>query len=303
MRQRLLTSVVILLIFAVSFWGRWQSRSTPTIAPPQSSPQHIVSLSPGITETLFALGAGQQCVGVTDYCTFPPEAAELSKLGSGLQDLNLELMIKLNPDLIIGRTENEQPGLKRLSCPQLIVSHKSFNGLVSSFSQIGNAVGKPDAGKELTDDFQARVARIAAVTENRPRPRLLLCIHRPYDTGDIRKVTTPSRGLLPEIVELAGGVNACRNSVARFPVLSAEGVLLTDPDVIVELVPPDLLVNHSTSELLADWNSLPELSAVKQRRLAIIDDDFAMIPGPRFILLIEKLARILHPEAPWDERN
>ena len=303
MHQRLLVSTFIGLIFAGSFWGRWHLQREPLAAPLPSTSQRIISLSPGITETLFALHVGQRCIGVTDYCIFPPEATKIDAIGGGLMDLHLERMIQLDPDLLVGRHDNEQGGLVQLPCRQVFVSHKSFAGLVASFSTIGDAVGQPEAGRQMAEDFRQRVTRIANVVKGRPQPRVLLCIYRPYDTGDTRGVTVPTRGLMAELIELAGGTNACQQSAIRFPVLSAEGVLQMQPEVIVKLVRPDATAGLSNLELLAQWNVLPELPAVQQQRLAVIDDDFAMVPGPRFILLIEKLARILHPEAPWDERD
>ena len=74
-----------------------------------------------------------------------------------------------------------------------------------------------------------------------------------------------------------------------------------NPQVIIDMVPDKSVREVSDEDVLADWQQLPELAAVRDGRVHVVDDDFAFVPGPRFILLVEKLARLIHPEVDWEE--
>jgi iron complex transport system substrate-binding protein len=88
----------------------------------------------------------------------------------------------------------------------------------------------------------------------------------------------------------------------RFPIVSVEGILGARPEVILDLSVTRAGSPEKAQEAVADWQRLAgELEAVRRGRVYAIADDYATIPGPRFILLVEKLARLLHPEADWEE--
>ncbi|MCD4727821.1 MAG: hypothetical protein K8R46_09175, partial [Pirellulales bacterium] len=103
------------------------------------------------------------------------------------------------------------------------------------------------------------------------------------------------------IIELAGGRNACRVQSVRNPVVSPEGLLRLDPDVIVDLARPDELKKHSQQTIRADWKELSRIKAVYSGQLLIFEKSYACIPGPRLIQLVEDLARVLHPGVEWEE--
>ena len=106
---------------------------------------------------------------------------------------------------------------------------------------------------------------------------------------------------LETMIELAGGQNAYRQRGVRYPVLSIEGIAWLNPDVIIELDSTAGSGSRNRQEILEDWNKLKQVEAVKQHRVAIFDQDYDYIPGPRFIRLVENLARTIHPEAQLDE--
>ena len=110
-------------------------------------------------------------------------------------------------------------------------------------------------------------------------------------------------GHIDRIIELAGGRNALDEGSARFPVVSSEGILKIDPEVIVDLVPGLSGTELDRRTIRADWNQLAHVEAVRTGRVYVIDDDYAYVPGPRFILLVEKLARLIHPEVDWPTKR
>ena len=102
------------------------------------------------------------------------------------------------------------------------------------------------------------------------------------------------------IIELAGGQNAYQQRGVRYPVVSSEGILWLNPDVIVDLVPKSVLQETDRKTLVADWDELAGVEAVKNHRVLVFDQDYDFVPGPRFIRLVEDLARMLHPEVKWE---
>jgi len=133
-----------------------------------------------------------------------------------------------------------------------------------------------------------------------------LVIERDYAAGlDEMTVAAAnaSYDLYDRAIEIAGGRNACPRTASPFPPVSTEGLLWMGPDVVVELVPPASERSLDNETIRRQWQELPELEAVKNDRVYVLDDDFAMIPGPRFVRLVEKLARLLHAEVEWDGEN
>ena len=125
------------------------------------------------------------------------------------------------------------------------------------------------------------------------------------NTDAVESVAIRARvqGFLDTIVTLAGGQNACRGVAVPFPVLSLEAILWMEPQVIIDLVHPGSAAGLDRQTIAQDWRPVTEMGAVGEPRVYVMDDDFAFIPGPRFILLVEKLARLLHPEVDWRERD
>lgn len=302
MRSRLVLAAIAVLVFAGSFLAKALLSGSGGGASPPPQYRRIVSLAPSVTETLFALGQGDRVVGVTRYCRFPPEAATRRKVG-GFLDPNFEALLALKPDLIVMLQSNEssQPALEKLGLNCLVVCHKNVAGILSSFTEIGNALGAEAKAAELVADARRRIRRIEQKTAGRDRPRVLCSVLRNPGAGRLDGVTVAAAdGYFDKIIAIAGGENACRQAAAPFPQVSHEGILWMDPQVIVDLVRPVSQLNVDRKTILADWREVAEVEAVRTGRVYVIDDDFAPVPGPRFILLVEKLARLLHPEVDWE---
>lgn len=269
-------------------------------APSQSIPvRRIVSLAPSTTETLFALGLGERVVGVSRFCDWPSEVRNRPQVG-GLFDPNLERILRLQPDVVIGL--DGQPDtlwpMRKLGLPLVVVDHRSIDGLLESIRVLGGVCGASAEAERLLRDIQDRLEAVGRRVSGRPRPRVLVSVQRTIGAGRIENIYIAGReGHLGRIVQLAGGDNAAPAAWAAFPIVSAESLLVLDPDVIFDLVPGFCSQNVPREQILADWQSLEGLRAVREGRVYVLDEDFVFRPGPRFILLVEKLARLLHPEA------
>ncbi len=296
----LLRDRVIYLILLISLLPGFSAagHAEPGGGPDLQVPERVISLSPSSTEILFALGLDESIVGVTRFCEYPQAASGKAKVG-GYLDPNYEIIALLEPDLVITLPEQESARryLDQLGIRHMTVDNKKIEDILSAITAIGKAC---DAGREadsLVSSLRSRIDKVRTRTENMARPKTLVTIGRDFEERMLGKIYVAGRETyFNEIIEIAGGVNACGAELVRYPVLSAEGVLAIDPEVIVELVPGADLEGYSREKLILPWKRLGSVAAVKGRRIHIMTENYTQIPGPRFILLLEEMAEILHPE-------
>jgi iron complex transport system substrate-binding protein len=302
MRDRIILVTILVLIFAGSAAAKRLLVDGEPCAPVAERPsQRIVSLVPSLTETLFALGLGDRVVGVSRFCRYPPQAAELPKVG-GYVDPNFEAIVALRPDLIVMLEEHEQsmPAFEKLGLRTLSVRHKDVDGILASIPVIGRACGAEAKAAELVADIRRRLDRVRQKTAGLPRPRVMVAVNRALGSGRLDDVyVAAGDGHLGRIVELAGGQNACPTSAAHFPTVSNEGILFLNPDIIIDVVDERTAAELGTASLLADWRQVADVEAIRRGQVYIVSDDHATIPGPDFISLVERLARLIHPEVDW----
>lgn len=259
----------------------------------------IVSLAPNITELLYALNLGDRIAGVTPYCLYPPEAASKPKIG-GFLDPNYEAIVSLSPDLIFGLSSHleHRQRLEKLGLRFSVLSMNTIPEILRAIMEAGDQCHAENAAIALRNQIETRIAHLRSLTRNRTPARVMICIGRDYQSEGLDQVYIAGTDSFHEgIIELAGGVNAYTRPRIEYPAVSAEGVLSMNPDVIVELRPGEKVSSEAIGRMQDVWKTLPSLSAVKSRRLFILTDDFASIPGPRFIDIAEKLAGLLYPDA------
>jgi iron complex transport system substrate-binding protein len=302
MGYRLALIGAIFLVFAGSMTvqQRLDAPTQPAISPRWQCGR-IVSMAPGITETLYALGLGGRVVGVDRDSHYPPEVERVKRTGNvgGNYNPNIEVILRLKPDLVIMLEEQALalPKFDLLKLETLVVSHQTLDGLIESFRTIGRACGKGPEGRQLALDFQNRIDCIRQRTQGLASPRVLFVLDRTFGAGRLADLHVAGDDkYIDAIIELAGGQNAYRRRGVRCPIISTEGILRLNPDAIVELVPSSAIDKHGRQAILDDWKELSEVQAVKDNRIFIFDNDYAMIPGPRLLRFIEDLAEQLHPD-------
>jgi len=261
----------------------------------------IISLSPNITEILFALGLGDKVVGVTRFCKYPPEAKEKMQVG-GYLDPNYEAILSLKPDVVVLLPENEQVknSLSELNIKYLVVNNKNVSDILKSIDFLGKEFSVNKKAENITSNIRVKMNRIQAKTNDSNRPKVMIVVERTMGTGVIEDIYIAGKNTFyDELINMAGGRNAFENEMIAYPILSAEGIIHLNPDFIIELVPQLEHTKISISLLLKDWQSLPQLNAIKNHHIYLISQDYAVIPGPRFILFLEDLVRMIHPEIDW----
>jgi iron complex transport system substrate-binding protein len=306
MVYRITLVAAIVLVFSASLLAhKWLPRPIRPESVPSQRCGRIVSMAPSITETLYALGLGDRVVGVTRYCEYPPEVKDKPRIG-GYYDPNFEAIVALRPDMVIMLEEHAEslPGFEKLKLGTLVVYHKTIEGIIQSFRTIGRVCGKEAEGNCMAEQYENRLRQIEEKTRRLPRPRVLLALDRTLGRGHLADVyVVGADNYFDRIIELAGGRNVYQQRGIRYPVVSPEGILWLNPDVIIDLVPKSALEQTDRQTLLADWNELAGVEAVKNHRVLVFDRDYDFVPGPRFIRLVEDLAQVLHPEVKWEVRT
>ncbi len=254
------------------------------------APRRIISLAPSITETLYALGAGDQIVGVTPYCDYPPEAKLKPKVG--YLHPNLESIVALQPDLVLAPREflrMEALGkLEQLKIPAFIFDAKSIEDVLSHIQTLGRMLERPAVAQEVSGDMRRQMGEIKAKTEGLPRPRLL------YVLNSHPLITVGPGSFIHQLIELAGGTNVAHRARNPYPRLNMEEVIQEDPELLLFPIGSAEGISESEQQLWQRWTTL---SAVKHRRFRQIPSDILNRPGPRIVQGLAMLAKIIHPEA------
>jgi iron complex transport system substrate-binding protein len=310
MRRKLILVAIVLLAFTGSYLGKkaiHESRKgisdvhVRTYLQDHDSYRLIVSLAPSITEILFALGLEDSVVGVTRYCDFPPVARTKTNVG-GYYDPNYESIVTLYADLVIMLEEHEEPRqyLSELGLNTLVVNHKSISGILNSITVIGKTCGVDKKAEAIVRDLQLRMEWIRQKTEGLPRPRVMISVEKNMGSGNLKDVCISGREeFYNEMITLAGGVNAYAGDVA-FPAVSREGIVQMNPEVIIDIIPDIDEKDWGNATISKEWDDLSQVDAVSKDRVYVFGEDYVVIPGPRFILILEKMARLIHPEVDWE---
>jgi iron complex transport system substrate-binding protein len=256
--------------------------------------QRIISLAPSNTEILFAIGADSQLVGRDVLSDFPPEAANITDIGDTFIGLNTELIISLEPDLVLAAeiTPVEQVAqLEQLGVPIFWLANPAdFDGLYANLAIVGQLTGRQEEAAALAAVLQERVAAVdAAIAEKTNTPTVFYEL----DASDPAAPWTSGAGTFIDLlIARAGGHNAAANVDGAFAQLSIEELLVQNPDVI-------LLGDAAygiTVESVGQRVGWADLAAVRSGSVYPFDDNLISRPGPRLVDALEELARLLHPD-------
>ena len=254
-------------------------------------PQRIVSHVPSITEMLFALGVGERVVGVSDYCDYPEEAKSKPSVGNYFNP-SIENIVALDPDLVL--TDGHSEGiiqLDSLGITYMVIDPKDIDGIFKDLELLGKVTGTEGEAEKLIEDMQDSIAHVLALVEGAPRLKVLFII----DATDLTFPWTAGPGsFIDSLITMAGGENIAAQAQGAWVQLSIEEIVNADPEIII------LPAKHGTAftspETLMGHPAWQGITAVKEDRIFIIDDDLVSRSGPRIVQGLEELARIIHPE-------
>lgn len=250
--------------------------------------KRIVSLAPSITETLFAVGAGGEVVGVTNACRWPPEAAKIPRVGSYL-GANVEAVVARRPSVVIAvpgvGNRGSLESLEALGLRVVAVQEgPTLENVFASMLTIAAEAERDEAGRRLVERLRREIASIHEKTKAAKRKKVLLILNRDP------VVAAGDGTFIDELLRLAGGENAA-GGLGPWPRLSVEHMIQTSPEIILDAT----LMGDEPSPDLSFYQQL-ELTAAREDRVYSGRFDQLLRPGPSLGSGLEKLARLLHPE-------
>ncbi len=258
--------------------------------------QKIVSIAPSNTELIFAVGAGTQVIGRDTFSDYPAEALALPDMGSGYPSYNVEAIIALEPDLVLGSPLTAPEQIQALADQGLNVyvlpNPKTLDDLYLNLLTVGKLTGHEAEAAALVDGLQARVKAVTEKTASvQEKPLVFYELDASQDAN--APWTTGPGTFMEMLLGLAGARNAGSVLQGEWATISREELLQQDPDFILL---GDALYGGVTPEAVAARPGWETLTAVKEGRVYEFDDNTVSRPGPRMVDGLESLAKLLHPE-------
>jgi len=259
-----------------------------------NSPKRIVSLSPNLTQVIYALGDLDSVVGVTVYDEFPPEVIELPKVGGWINP-NYEAILALKPDLVVIMKDQDtsfgdklrELGLKTFTAK----SNDSISDIIQSITDLGQMLGKEEEARELTGYIKTSLDQINEKNKSSSKKSVLLVVGRnPGSLEDIYVIGT--NNYINELIELAGGENIIKNERNALKI-TKESIFSLNPDVIIEI---NHLKSDRESQIIEIWRSLKQVDAVKNNQVYVLSSKVLLHPSQRIVEGAQILADILNPE-------
>jgi len=264
-----------------------------------SYPNRIVSLAPSNTEILFAVGAGDKVVGVTDYCNYPYdfsawiEAGNLTSVGDYWTP-NMEAIVSLEPDLILAAFAQEEVvnTLRGMGYKVLVLDPDNTDDILKDIALVGRATNKDVEASILVNNLRQRIdAVVNKVGGATPTPKVY------YEVWYDPTWSVGSESWENELIEKAGGINIFADQNLDYFMPSSEALIERNPDVVIfplgHGAEPPFWGSFEQVKARPGWDVI---SAVQNNRLYTIDADIVARPGPRIVNALENLAQIIHPE-------
>jgi iron complex transport system substrate-binding protein len=253
--------------------------------------KRIVSLAPSVTETLFAIGAGEQLVGICTFCDFPREVERIDRVGAYITP-NVEAIVAKRPDVVIGVPPNNPEAiaaLQRLGLRAIVVRVDTITEIEVAIRTIAQEAGREVEGEKLLAAMQQRMVTVRKRLEGAPQRRVLMVV------GQTPLIAVGSGIFLDELIRQAQGINVAASAKQPWPHLSLEVVVASQPEVIIDGSMGSEEIQDA-EQRLGIWRNFPTLPAVRDGRLHGRLSYAILRPGPRLPDAFEELARLIHPE-------
>jgi iron complex transport system substrate-binding protein len=258
---------------------------------PAQTRKRIVSLAPSVTETLFAIGAGEQLVGICTFCDFPREVERIDRIGAYINP-NVEAIVAKRPDVVIGVPPNNPEAiaaLQRLGLRTIVVRVDTIAEIEAAIRTIAREAGREAQGEKLLADMNQRMAVVRKRLEGAPQRRVLMVV------GQTPLIAVGSGIFLDELINQAHGINIAANAKQSWPHLSLEVAIAKQPEVIID-GSMGSEEKQDPEQRLGIWKNFPTVPAVRDGRLHGRLSFAILRPGPRLPDAFEELARLVHPE-------
>jgi iron complex transport system substrate-binding protein len=252
-----------------------------------AKPQRIVSMSPGNTEILFALGAGDRVVGVTSFCDYPEQAKAKPKIG-GFYTPDVETIVTLAPDIVFAAGDVQSryiSSLQQAGIPVVSIEPKTMPEVLTAITVISELIGEQANGAVLHAALANQLEQVHQLTKATTPRRVFL------EVWDMPFLTVGSKSFISDIITQAGGISAAIDRDVDYTPCDFETLYAYDPETYIT-------INRTQEEsrTVSNRPELAEITAIKENQVYHMQDDILARPGPRSFTGLAQLAKLLHPE-------
>jgi iron complex transport system substrate-binding protein len=254
----------------------------------EEEPQQVITFGPSATEVLFAIGVGDRVIATDNFSNYPEEAKELPKVGA-LNEVDVELIVELQPDLMVVLRNNELvQSLEKLGFTVYVKDPQTFAEIIKTMRAFGQLFNVQDQADKAAAELQAQADEISTKVSDIPeeqRPKVF------YEVWNDPLMTAGPGSFISDIIGLAGGINIGDAAAEPWPTFNLETVVEEDPDVIITTFKEtyDALLNNEREA----WSSI---KAVKNQPILLLDQDIVSRPSPRLVRALEQIATYLYPD-------
>jgi iron complex transport system substrate-binding protein len=276
------TSVLILTLSLglAAVWPGEARRAGAAEAAPR-----IISLSPHITELLFAAGAGDRIVGVDDASDYPAAAAGIARVGEPAA-LDIEGLLKLKPTLIVlwdsGTPARRKAELERLNLKLYVTDQHHLDDIGATLLEFGRLAGTEPEAAAAARRYETELAQLRSQYASRPRLKVF------YQVWDRPLYTLSGEHVVSEVLSLCGGDNVFAELSTLAPEIDKEAVLTRDPDVILIAA-----TGGEGARQSADWSRFGRLRAVQRHHVFTVDPSLLGRMAPRILQGVRDVCGLL----------
>ena len=254
--------------------------------PAQGSAQkRIISLSPPITEEIYLLGLGENIIANTIYCTRPKEAERKEKVGS-VVSVNVESIVRLQPDIVFASPLTDQRALERLRKIGIEVTvfpqPKNFHELCKSFLTLGKMLGREEKAREIVAHATKGMEELKRRYGGKEGPTVL------FQIGSKPLFVANKDSIIHSYLEYVGGQNVAKD--AKTGLFSREEVIRLNPEYLIIVT-----MGVDGEQERENWSKFRELRAARERKVYLIDAYKLCSPTPlSYVEVALKLASIFY---------
>lgn len=247
--------------------------------------RRIVSLSPHITENLFAIGAGSRIVGTVEFSNYPEEAKKIRQIGS-YEKIDLEAVAALKPDLVLawesGNIASHVDKLRAIGLNVVVTEARRIEDVPADLERLGALSGAGVGARAAAAKFRQRLEALRAGHAGRPTVRVF------YEVWNQPLMTVGGGQIISDAIRLCGGENVFAALKPMAAAVTVEAVLAADPEAIVASG-----MGEERPEWLDEWRRWPALTAVARDNLFFVPPDHLQRHTPRILDGIERLCQHL----------
>lgn len=250
--------------------------------------ERIIALSPSINEIIFALDAGEQIVGNTDYALYPKASIDIPKVG-GYFSPSLEKIVSLKPTLVIMQQNNHKLSLKlgQLGIKTKIIKIDKLENIKKSIIEIGNILDKKESAKKIVKNINDELKNLKNIVTNKK----ILIVFGCYIKLDKQVFVAGQNLYFDEIINESNNTNALQSERKGQPILNMENIIASNPDIVL-LLARCKADGVDNKELIKPWLELP-ISASKTNSIYLNNNIYASMPSERLVLFLRDFREML----------